>query len=106
PQALARRWLPAARARVQESQETEAGPVGERAAVLVVPAVVVRRQELARQVRVGAVDVDDVETGGARLVRRAHPVVLDAANVAPGHRARDEPRGEIARDLRGGGRSQ
>ena len=57
-------------------------PVGQRAAVLVGAAVVVRRQELAEQVGVAAVDVDDVEAGVARAARPPRPVVLTSRRMS------------------------
>ena len=81
--------------------QPESGPVSQRPAVLVVAPVVVGRQELAGQVGVGAVDVDDVEPGIPRELGRPHPVVLNAADVLPGHRLGDDPDGEVAGHLRG-----
>ncbi len=89
-----------------ERLEPEARAIGERAAVLVPPPVVVRREELPGQVRVRAVDVDDVEARAARLTSRAHPVVLNPADVALRHRPGHEPGSEVARDLRGRRRGQ
>ena len=82
-----------------ERLQPEARAVLERAAVGVGAVVVARREELRRQVRVRAVDVDDVEAGLARPQRRGHPVGLRAPDVGELHRLRHDERLELARDL-------
>ncbi len=78
----------------------EAGAVLERAAVLVRALVVVGRQELLRQVRVRAVDVDDVEPGRARPLRGVDVHLLDVADVVLVHLDAVRQVLEVARDLR------
>ncbi len=83
-----------------ERLEPEARAVLERAAVGVRALVVEGREELKRQVRVPAVDVDDVEAGVADEPRRPHPVAPDAVDVLLLHRLGDDERVVVARDLR------
>ena len=68
-----------------ERLQPEAGAVLERAAVAVGSLVVEGRQELERQVRVPAVDVDDVEPGVPDELRRTDPVAPDAPDVVELH---------------------
>ncbi len=77
----------------------EARAVLERAAVLVGAVVVVRRQELLRQIRVRAVDVDDVEAGRAGTLRRVDIHLLHVANVVLVHLLRVRQVLEVARNL-------
>ena len=84
-----------------ERLEPEAGAVLQRAPVFVRALVVERREELERQVRVAAVDVDDVEAGVADELRGAHPVLPHAADVVELHRLGDDPRVVVAGELRG-----
>ena len=83
PRAAIAQSSPTASRTSLERLEPEAGAVRERAAVLVAALVVVGRQELHRQVAVGAVHVDDVEAGRARPPRGRRPVALHAADVRP-----------------------
>ena len=78
----------------------EARPVLERAAVAVGASVVVRREELERQVRMGAVDVDDVEAGLARADRGVDVHLLDGVDVVLIHVAGKDVQLEVGRDLR------
>jgi hypothetical protein len=78
----------------------EARPVFERAAVLVGALVVVRRQELLRQVRVGAVDVDDVEPRRASPLGRLDVEALHLPDVVLVHLFRIREVLEVAGDLR------
>ena len=78
----------------------EARAILERAAVLVGATVVVRRQELERQVGVRAVDVDDVEAGLTRPQRRVDVHLLDGVDVVLVHVTREDVELEIGGDLR------
>ncbi len=79
----------------------EAGAVLERAAVLVRSLVVEGRQELLRQVRVRAVDVDDVEPGRPCALGSVDVHLLDVADVVLVHLDAVRQVLEVARDLGG-----
>ena len=79
----------------------EARAVLEGAAVLVRAPVVVRRQELLRQVGVGAVDVDDVEARLTGALGGLDVEPLHRPDVVLVHLLRVREVLEVARDLRG-----
>jgi len=86
-------------AHLLERLEPEARPILERAAVRVGAAVAERREELHRQVAVGAVHVDDVEASIARAESRGNVRVLDAHDVVEVELARRRHREEVRREL-------
>ena len=96
---------PTASSSISSSSSQNRARFEQRAAVLVAALVVERGQELAEQVGVRAVRVDDVVARVARPLRGLHPVGLDAPDVGLRHRPRDEAV-VVAGDLRGADRGQ
>ena len=88
-------------AHLLEALLPEAGAVLEAAAVLVRALVVEGGEELQRQVRVGAVDVDDVEARLAGAHGGVDVHLLDELDVVLVHVARVRVDLEVRRDLRG-----
>jgi hypothetical protein len=79
----------AARARGAHDLEQEACPVGQLAPVLVAALVDQRRQELARQVAVSGVDLDEVEAGFPTAGRRRRVLLDELVDVFARELARD-----------------